>query len=165
MRNSQAKVIALGGMMAALAATIMCLGGLIPVATFVCPIMCIMLGQFVLKTCGRRIGWTWYGAVAILSLLIGPDKEAAAIFAFLGYYPMLKPRLDRMKLGTVLKLVLFNAAILLMYWILIRLFGMDQIASEYAELGAVMTVVMLIGGNVIFFLLDKILGKQLRRKK
>lgn len=165
MRKSKASVIALGGMMAALAVVIMCLGGLIPIATYVCPIMCMLLLQFVQKMCGKRIAWAWYGAVAILSLLMGPDKEAAAVFAVLGYYPILKPRLDKLKLGLVLKLILFNVVILLMYGALIRLFGMDQIASEYAQLGTAMTVVMLLLGNVTFFMLDMVLGKRMVRKK
>ena len=165
MRNNNAKVTALGGMMAALAVVIMCLGGMIPLNTFLCPILCMMLEQFVLKTCGSRIGWAWYGAVAILSLLLGPDKEAAAVFTFLGYYPMLKPRLDAMKLSLLWKLVLFNTVILVMYWMLIRLFGMDAIAQEYAQMGTVMTVITLILGNVTFLLLDKVLGRRFVRKK
>ena len=73
-------------MMAALAAVIMSLGGLIPVATFTSPMLCMLLLAFVTKVCGKRIGWAWYGAVSILSLLMSPDKEAAAIFVFLGLY-------------------------------------------------------------------------------
>ena len=163
MRRTPAGVIALGGMMAALAVVIMSLGGMIPVATFVCPVMCMMLLNFVLKMCGRRIGWAWYGAVAILSLLLGPDKEAAAVFLFLGYYPIIKPKLDGLKLGLILKLLLFNAVILVMYWILIHLFGMDQIASEYQELGMVMTVITLILGNVTFWMLDRALTNLTRK--
>ena len=159
MRRSEARVIALGGMMAALAVVIMSLGGLIPVATFVCPRLCMMILAFVLKLCGARIGWAWHGAVSILSLLLGPDKEAAAVFAFLGFYPLVKPKLDRSRLGPLRKLLLFNSAILLMYWVLIRLFGMAQIAAEYRELGSIMTAVMLILGNVTFFLLDKVLTR------
>ena len=159
MRKTLASVIALGGMMAALAVVIMSLGGLIPVATFVCPVLCMMLLSFVTRMCGKRIGWAWYGAVAILSVLLGPDKEAAAVFVFLGYYPILKPKLDRMKFGFLLKALLFNAAILLMYWVLIHLFGMAQVAAEYQELGIIMTVVMLLLGNLTFLLLDKALTK------
>ena len=165
MRKTPAGVIALGGMMAALAVVVMCLGGMIPIATFVCPIICMMLLSFILRTCGRRIAWAWYGAVTILSLLLGPDKEAAAIFAFLGYYPILKPRMDQMKLGLLVKLLLFNAAILLMYWVLIHLFGMAQVASDYQELGIVMTAVMLILGNVTFWMLDRALTNLSKRKK
>lgn len=159
MRNTPAKQVAFGGMMAALAVVIMSLGGLIPVATFVCPMFCMLILAFVTKMCGSRIGWAWYGVVAILGLLLGPDKEAAAVFLFLGFYPIVKPRLDRLKLGLLVKLLMFNVLILVMYWLLIHLFGMNQIAAEYQELGTVMTVVMLILGNLTFFLLDKVLTR------
>ena len=146
-------------MMAALAAVIMSLGGLIPVATFTSPMLCMLLLAFVTKVCGKRIGWAWYGAVSILSLLMSPDKEAAAIFVFLGFYPIVKPTLDSMKLGFILKLIMFNSLILTMYWLLINLFGMAQVAAEYRELGLVMTALMLLLGNVTFFLLDKVLNR------
>lgn len=163
MRN-QSRVVAFGGMMAALALVIMNLGGLIPVATFVCPMLCMLILSFVVKMCGRRIGWAWYGAVAILSVLMAPDKEAAAVFAFIGYYPVVKPKLDRLKFSLILKVLLFNTVILLMYVLLINLFGMTQIAADYQELGALMTVIMLVLGNVTFFLLDKVLTRFSRIK-
>ena len=161
----QSKKMALGGIFAALAVTIMSMGGLIPVATFVCPMFCMILLRLVTQLCGRRTGWAWYGAVAILSVLLGPDKEAAAVFVFLGYYPILKPGLDKMKAPVFWKLLLFNAAIGVMYFLLIRLFGMEQIASEYAELGTALTVILLILGNVTFFLLDIVLGRLNLNKK
>ena len=159
MRNTPAARIALGGMLAALAVVIMNLVGMIPVATFVCPMLCMMILTLVLRFCGKQIGWAWYGAVAILSVLLSPDKEAAAIFVFIGYYPLLKPSLDKMRLGGLLKLLLFNAAILVMYWLLINLFGLVQIAQEYRELGLLMTVFMLVTGNLIFLMLDRILAR------
>ena len=159
MRKTPAAKISLGGMLAALALVIMNLVGLIPVATFVCPMFCMMILTLVIRFCGKRIAWAWYGAVAILSVLLAPDKEAAAIFVFLGYYPLLKPAFDRMKSGVLLKLLFFNCIILLMYWLLINLFGLAQIAKEYRELGLLMTVFTLITGNLIFFMLDKILAR------
>lgn len=165
MRNGASKNMALGGMMAALAVVIMSLGGLIPVATFVCPLLCMLILQVVLKLCGSRVAWAWYGAVALLSVLLGPDKEAAAVFVFIGYYPILKPKLDRMKLGLLWKAVLFNAAVLVMYWLLMNLFGMESIAAEFEELGTLMLAVMLVMGNVTFFLADRLLGMKPRRRK
>ena len=82
MNKNIAKMTALGGMMAAFAVVIMGLGGMIPLSTFICPMLCILLLQFVLECCGSRIGWAWYGAVAFLSLIFGPDKEAVAVFVF-----------------------------------------------------------------------------------
>ena len=154
--------MALGGVMAALALVIMNLGGLIPVATYVCPMLCALLLQLVLKTCGKRIAWAWYGAVAILSLLMSADKEAAAVFVFLGYYPIVKPWMDRRRFRWLWKGLLFNGATLLLYWLLTHLFGMDALAAEFRGLGIGMTVVLLILGNVTFFLLDMVLSKKFR---
>ena len=150
--------------MAALALVIMNLVGLIPVATYVCPALCMIILSVVLKLCGRRIAWAWYGAVAILSLLLAPDREAAAIFLVLGYYPILKPALDQLRFGKFLKILLFNSVILLMYWLLIRLFGMEQLAKEYLEMGILMTLVTLILGNMVFFMLDRILSRVAAKK-
>ena len=157
--RKHSKQIALGGVMAALAVTIMSLGGLIPVATYVCPVLCCLLLHTVLQSCGSRIAWAWYGAVAILSLLLGPDKEAAAVFVFLGYYPIIKPNMDKLPACRLWKALYFNAVILSMYWLLIHFFGMAEIAREYVELGMVFTIVTLIMGNMIFFMLDRILDR------
>jgi len=109
------------------------------------------------------VAWAWYGAVAILGTLLGPDKEAAAVFVFLGYYPILKPKLDRLPAKWFWKGLLFNAAILVMYWLLMHLFGMDQIAAEFEEMGTVMMLLTLALGNVTFFLLDRLLSIRFRR--
>ena len=165
MRKTPAGLIAFGGMMAALALVIMCLGTLIPAATFVCPMLCCLILQFLLAITGNRIGWSWYIAVSLLSVLLAPDKEAAATFIFLGYYPIIKPKMDKLILPWLWKALLFNAVILLMYQMLIHLFGMVQLAEDFAELGLVLEIVMLLLGNVTFFMLDLLLGKRLIRRK
>jgi hypothetical protein len=164
MRRNSAKNMALGGVMAALALVVMCLGGMIPLATYVCPMFCAVLLMVVLRLTGSRIAWAWYGAVSILSMLLGPDKEAAAVFVFLGYYPILKPWLDRRKLSILWKLMLFNVAIFAMYSVLIYVFGLADIASEFEELGMVMTIVTLILGNATLFMMDVLLTQLQKRK-
>ena len=159
MKNTPAKQIALGGMMAALALVIMNMVGLIPIATYICPSLCMVLLSVVLKLCGKRIGWAWYGAVAILSVLMAPDKEAAAIFAVLGYYPIIKPAFERSKLANLWKYLFFNVVILAVYWMLINLMGLTEIAKEFSEMGILFTVVMLLMGNMIFRMLDRILTR------
>ena len=151
--------------MAAVAVVIMSMGTLIPVATYVCPMLCCMITKIVLSICGKRIAWAWYGAVAILSVMMAPDKEAAAVFVFLGYYPIVKPWLDKRKLSWLWKGLLFNSVILSMYWLLIHIFGMNEIAADYEEAGKVMTVIMLILGNVTFYMLDLVLGRRLMRRR
>lgn len=160
-----ARAVAQGGVLAALAAVIMSLGTLIPVATYVCPMLCTLILHVVRKLCGDRNAWAWYGAVAFLSLLFAPDKEAAVIFCFLGYYPIIKPKLDKRKGKWLWKLLYFNAVILAAYALLIYLMGLTAIAGEFAEMGAVMTALMLVMGNVTFFLLDRLLEMRPKRKR
>ena len=164
MRNLTHK-IALGGVLAALAIVIMTMVGMIPVATYICPMLCMLLQFVVAQLCGSRIGWAWYGAVAVLSLLLGPDKEAAAVFLALGYYPIIKPGLDRMKYGLIVKLLLFNVVITVLYIALIYVVGMQHLLSDFTQLGMAGLAVMLVLGNVCFFLTDQVLGRFLRRRK
>lgn len=164
MRRNSAKYMALGGVMAALALVVMCLGGMIPLATYVCPMFCAVLLMVVLKLTNARIAWAWYGAVSILAMLLGPDKEAAAVFVFLGYYPILKPWLDQRKLAILWKLVLFNAAIFAMYSVLIYVFGLADLAAEFKELGMVLTIVTLVLGNITLFMMDILLTLLQKRK-
>lgn len=149
--------MALGGVLAALAVTIMCFGGLIPVATYVVPMLCGLLCAVVYRTCGSKTAWAWYGAVSILGLLLGPDKEAAAVFAALGYYPIVKPRLDRLPLRWLWKVLLFNVATAIAYGLMLFVFGMAQLMAELKELGTVMFCVVLLLGNVTFALFDRVL--------
>lgn len=163
-KKTPASRIALGGVLAALAVVIMSMGTLIPVATYVCPMICCLILELVRKTTGSRTAWAWYGAVALLGLLMAPDKEAAAVFAALGYYPIVKPKLDRRKGKWLWKGLLFNAVVLILYWLLMHLLGFDAITEEFAEMGAVMTVLMLVLGNVTFFLLDRLLSTGFRKR-
>ena len=124
------------------------------------PMICCLILQLILKICGKKIAWSWYGAVSILSLLMAPDKEAAAVFLALGYYPILKPKFDRKRGKLFWKLLFFNAVTLVTYWLLMHIFGFDQITEEFSEMGILLTVAMLVLGNVTFFLLDKLLEKR-----
>lgn len=159
MRNKQAKFIALGGILAALAMVIMCLGGLIPLATYVCPVLCAIMLHVLLQLTGKRIGWAWYATVAVLSLLFAPDKEAAAVFVFLGYYPLVKPWFDRLPAAWLFKLLFFTGMILLAYGSLIYLMGMDAILAEFRDLGAVFTGITLLMGDAVLLVLDMLLKR------
>lgn len=152
-----ASSIALGGVMAALAVVIMTMGGLIPVATYVCPMFCMLLLFAVNRLCGSRIGWAWYAAVTILCLLLSPDKEAAAVFLALGYYPIIKPAVDHTACKWLVKALLFNGVTVLLYTVLMYVVGMQQLLMEFTELGVVGLIITLLLGNVCFFLMDRLL--------
>ena len=135
-----------------------------------CGVLCalavaIMTLVPVLILCGERLGWAMFAASAILSLLLAPDKEAAAIFLALGYYPIVKPKLDRMKKPrrAALKLLLFNAAIFAVYGALLFIFRLDALREELFSMGLWLSLTLILGGNVIFWLDDKLLERAVPR--
>ena len=68
MKREKSREIALCGMMTALAVVILCLGGLIPAATFCCPVLasCVLLP--ILPRWGRRDALCVWGASAAAAL-------------------------------------------------------------------------------------------------
>jgi hypothetical protein len=153
--------MALGGMLTATAVVIMCLGSLIPVNTYVCPVLCILITRVVLERCGRRIGWCYYIATAILSLMLAPDREAALVYAFLGYYPMIRPFFE--KLGAFAwyaKLLLFTLAGGASYGMLLLVMGAGAAMNE----GWVLTVVTVLLWDALFLLTDRLLGVPLKKR-
>jgi len=107
---------------------------LIPFATYAAPALAgIALIPIALEL-GLPVAGVTYTSVALLSLLMVPDREAALMFiAFFGYYPILKFKLDRMKLRLLrilLKLMIFNASIIAGYFVIIYLLGLHYLMDE-----------------------------------
>lgn len=153
--------MALGGLMTALSVVIMSLGSLIPVNTYICPVLCILINRVVLERCGRRIGWCYYLAVAILSLLLAPDREAALVYAFLGYYPMIRPWFGKLGgLQTIGKLVFFTLAGAASYGVLLLVMGA---AAAMAE-GWLLTLVTVLMWDILFLLVDRLLGVPMKKR-
>lgn len=158
---SNTKKIALTGLLCALGAVIMLLGGVIPMATFACPMLAGLVLIPVFVECGQKLAYGAYIAIAVLGLILCPDKEAALLFAFIGHYPVLRWRLDQLKSGLlriIAKLGVFNICILIMYALVLWVFQMDQIIAEYREMGTVLTIVTLVIGNICLILYDRMIA-------
>ena len=160
MRNS--RKIALGGMLTAVAVVIMSLGSIIPVNTYVCPVLCIVLTRPVLERCGKRIGWCYYMTTAALSLMLAPDREAAFVYVFLGYYPMIRPYLEKLgALALPAKLLLFTLAGAGSYGMLLLVMGAAGVITE----GWLITVVTVLLWDVMFLMTDRILSAPIKRRR
>ena len=156
--NASSRKIAVSGMMVALGAAVMLLGGVIPLATFCCPALAGLALIPLVFDCGRTYAWSAWAAIALLGLMLCPDKEAALLFAFLGYYPVLKWDLDvkikRPWVRRIVKLALWNAAIGLMYALIFFVLKLDAIMADYRDATLVMTLTTLTLGNVTLALYD-----------
>ena len=147
----KARQVALGWMLTAVAVVIMSMGSLIPVNTYVCPVLCMLINRPVLERCGRRIGWCYYLATAVLSLFLAPDREAALVYVFLGYYPMVRHLFE--KLG-----VLKQPAKLVFFTLLVM--GAGAAMTE----GWLLTAVTVLLWDVLFLTLDRMLGAPVRKR-
>ena len=98
-------------------------------------------------------------------ITFGALVAAAAVFFFLGYYPILRPWLNKLRPSWLFKGIYFNAVIAVMYTLLLKVLGMAEIMEDYAEMGMVMTIAMMIMGNATFFLLDRLLAVGIGRRR
>ena len=155
--------IAVSGMMVALGTVVMLLGGVIPLATFCCPAMAGLALIPLALDCGRTYGLSAWAAIGLLSLMLCPDKEAALLFVFLGWYPVLKwpleMRLRRLWPRRLLKLLMWNAAIAAMYALIFFVLRLDQIMADYQDMTRLMLALTLLLGNVTLAVYDVLLGR------
>jgi hypothetical protein len=147
--------VALGGVLGALSLTFMLLT-FFPFGTYALPaISGAVLIPFVIEI-NASSGWLVYAAVAILSLFISPDMEAKLLFiSFFGYYPILKSLLERLKkrwLEWLLKITVFNVAIITSYFLLLFVFGLD--ADEIVQSGKYFVYGIIAAGNFVFIIYD-----------
>ncbi len=172
---NQTKQIALGGVLAALAVVILLLGGIIPIGTYLAPMLASLPLLVLSEALSKSLCLGWYAVTAILGATLCPDKETAFVFVFLGWYPLAKPALDRLpklpRMGA--KLLLFNLAAAALYALLILVFRLEALAREARATGLPMLLLLLALGNLCFFLYDLLLkrlsllyrGRQNRHKK
>lgn len=166
MRKNQSSRVALAGVMGALCIATMFLGSIIPIATFVAPALAGFFVCLVAVEAGTGTGVLMYIAVSAVSLLIVPEKEMSMVFiCFLGYYPLAKPYLDKMRSSfwqMLLKLALFNLCIVGMYSILLYVFPVASLTAEFSSYSSWMIPAMLLLSNVTFIIYDLAIAKCLQ---
>ena len=170
MRPSRARPVALGGMLTAAAVVVMCLGSMIPVNTDVCPMLCILLTRPILKLCGRKIALCYYVAVAILSLMLAPDREAALVYAFLGYYPLIQPWFEKLRPRAVRiagKVLFFTLSAAAVYGLLMAVMGVEAVLDGSGPAAWALLGVAVVMWDLMLLMVDRLLTvgiRQLRRR-
>lgn len=163
-------------LMAALGSVIMLSAGLIPVLTYCSPLLAAVLLVPVLREYGPKWAWSVWTVTSILSAILCADKEAAFFYIFLGWYPIVKPRIDlaglrrgaaagqrrraaRRLLPAACKFIIFAAAIAAMYGLLLFVIGYDAGFDELAELGRFAGLIFCAGLVLVMMLYDVVLGR------
>jgi len=156
----QSSKIAFCGMMVALSIALMLTGGLIPIATYCAPLMSGVLLLPIFLEYGKKTALTAYIATSLIVLILGVDKEAAFFYIFLGYYPVIKWNLDKLKskpLRICIKLIIFNVAVFAMYAVLGWILHLDAIVAEFTEMGIWMLIGFVVLLDICLLMYDKLL--------
>ena len=157
MRKTESQKIALCGMLGALSVVLLLIGSALQIGTYAAPMLAAFLIIPVLEEYGPRYALTLYATVSILAVLFVPETELAF---FMGYYPVLRVKLNTLKttvLRWVIKFAVFNAATVLVYLLLFALLG-PAVLDELLADGTAMLVALLAAGNLSFWLCDRALA-------
>ena len=156
------KELALCSMLAALSVVLLCLGGIVPLAVYACPMLASFALLAVREECRSAYSWCCWAAVALLAVLLSPDKEAAALYCFLGYYPLLQPKLERIGsavLRWLAKLTAAVAAVGAMYALLLYVFCLGAVVEEFADTAPGLLWATAGLGLVVFVIYDMLLRR------
>ncbi len=158
--RQQSRKIALCGVLCGLAVVVLLLGGLFSLAVYCAPLLAMAVLLPVLEEYGPGTAGAAYGAVAILALLLVPDRETALVYVFFGWYPLLRPRiaaLPSLPVRLVCRLSVCGLSMFLLYGVTIRLLGLTAVTEELG--GGWLTAALAAMGCAVFLLLDLALGR------
>ena len=106
--------LAVSAIISALCVVILYLGSAINIFDLTAVAVVSLIMMFAVSEIGFPFHWAIYGVVAVLSMLLLPDKFAAVAFLVLGgIYPILRPRLEKMPVAVsfIMKLLYFNVVL------------------------------------------------------
>lgn len=160
--NKLSYKVSLGGIVASLCLLMMFLTAVFPPLNMTLPLFAGMFISVVAIETSPSWALVTYAAVSILSFFITPDKQAPVFFALLfGYYPVLKDIIEKLKyivLRFILKLTVFNIAIVLIYQLIVKLFGVMDLMEEFGFMNEFMIPALLLICNGTLLLYDYTLG-------
>ena len=148
--------VSMGGVVAALSLVLMFLTSLIPFGTYAFPAMAGILLILLVFNLGYGYAVAVFGITAVLSFVLLTDKEAALYYTiFLGYYPILKGVIERIRSKAIqyaLKLCLFNICMIGAFFIGTYLLSIPK--ESFTLFGVYLPWAFLILGNIFFLLYD-----------
>lgn len=161
-RRNDTKRLALCGVLAALSVALLFFGGVLPFASIACPVLASLVLIPVYAETGKKWSLIWFFAVAALAALIAPDKESAVLFAFFGYYPMLRKLLNRLRpkaVQWIAKLAYCTSAVLAAYALMLFVFRLEALRAEFAQYETYLLALLLVMANVTFAIYDVLIDR------
>lgn len=155
----QAKRVAFGGMMAALAVAVM-MAAYFPYLTFAVPCMAGLVSAVVAIELSQKWAYGVYAVSSVIVLLFAEPEAKILYVSFFGYYPVLKITLEKIRaiwLEYIVKFAVFNFAIIICYTVFASVFGVSM--SDMGDFGKYTNLILLAVGNIVFFVYDILIDR------
>ena len=153
--------VSLGGIVGALSLVLMLLTSIIPFGTFAFPALAGMMLLCIVIELGYSWAFIVYVVVSVLSLLLLTDKEAALYYiVFLGFYPILKGLIERIRSKAIqymLKYAVFNICMVTAFYLSIYVFSIPK--ESFNIFNVYLPWVLLLLGNIVFLVYDLCVSK------
>ena len=150
----KSKQIALCGLLCATAVVAMVLASAIGIGTLIGPILAMAMLLPVLEEYSAKAMAASYVVTAILGILLVPELEMSMVYAAFGWYPLLRPQVNRLPgflLQLLVKAALGSGIILLLYGVLLRALGMT---ADLLGAAKAFNILLTVLGVITFLTMD-----------
>ena len=133
--RGRTKYLTVSAMLVALGVILLGLGSLINTLDLTVAALASILCVWAVIEMGKTYAWMIWLVTSFLAILLLPRKTPGCFYLFIGLYPILKERLERLPRAVewVLKIVIFHAMIALC-WLVLRIFVPEEAALEFGWL-------------------------------
>lgn len=154
--KGRTKYLTVSAMLAALGVILLGLGSLINTLDLTVAALASVLCVWAVIEMGRTYAWMIWLVTSFLAILLLPQKTPGCFYLFIGLYPILKERLERLPRVAewALKILLFHA-MLALCWLALRILVPGEAAVKFGWMLAVTYALALFA----FFLYDYALTK------
>ena len=138
-------------MLSALGVVLLLLGSFIEVVDISMAALASLLCIFAVVEYGGAAPWLVFAVTGVLSLVLLPNKTPAAMYViFLGYYPIIKEKLERLRapISWLLKEVIFNVALVVLL-VVVKFLLLPSVSDPWWLYAAVIVL-----AEVVFVLYD-----------
>ncbi len=149
--RNDTKRLTVCAMLSALGVVLLLLGSFIEVMDIAMAALASLLCIFAVIEYGGAAPWLVFSVTGVLSLVLLPNKTPAAMYVvFLGYYPIIKEKLEKLKkpISWLLKEVIFNVALVALF-LIVKFLLMPNISEPLW-----MYVALVVLSEVAFVLYD-----------
>ncbi len=146
--------ITLCGIIAALSVVFM-LFSYFPYLTYAIPAVTGLLTMMLVIEIGVKWAFGAYIAASVLIFIFAEPESKIMYICLFGYYPILKALIERINKPVpewVLKIAVFNAAVIAIYFFFFFLFGISF--EDFEALGKYGAYIFLAFGNIVFVIYD-----------